>query len=140
MLEFVLGNVLMVFSALVWAVVYTLKGKGFVDKLGVYGSSLTPLVGFGVGSVSFFVLATVFEDLSVLFGLPFRSWVYLILLGAVTTGIGHWLFFKGLKIMEKGEVPTGVTPFYIKPVIAPVLSWLILQEKLVLQPLFILVH
>ncbi len=135
---FVLGNLLMVFSALLWAVVYTLKGKGYVDKLGIYGSSLTPLIGFGIGSLSFLAIATVFEDLYILFGLPFRAWIYLILLGAVTTGIGHWVFFRGLKIMKKGEVPTGVTPFYIKPGIATFLSWIILQEKLVLQPVFII--
>ncbi len=136
--EFVFGNFLMIFSALIWAVVYTLKGKGYVDELGIYGSSLTPLVGFGIGSFSFLALATVFEDLSILLGLSLRAWIYLILLGAVTTGIGHWVFFKGLKIMKKEEVPTGVTPFYIKPIIATVLSWIILQEKLVLQPIFII--
>lgn len=54
-----------------------------------------------------------------------KIWFGLFYLGIVTTGIGYVLFFKGLNKMEASK---GINVFYLKPIIATILSFFILHE------------
>lgn len=135
---FWIGNLIMLMSAVIQALVYTLQGKKYIDRIGSHGPLLVLLVGFTIGSLIFLTGAIISGNIQILFHLSTRTWVYLIILGVITSAIGHWLFLKGLKVMEKSEVPRGVTPFYIKPMIAPVLSWVLLGEKLITEPEFLI--
>jgi drug/metabolite transporter (DMT)-like permease len=53
------------------------------------------------------------------------TWGILIYLGIFTGGLGYVLFFKGLQLMEASK---GITIFYLKPIIATFLSFLLLHE------------
>lgn len=123
--DFLFGNFLMLLSAVVWAAVYTLKGEEYVH---LFGPLRTALFGFSIGVIPLFLAIPFFkENLAVLWHLSVVTWVYLVFLGVIATGIGHWLFFEGLKEMEAARV---TTPFYLKPVIAPFLAWLLLGEQI----------
>lgn len=53
------------------------------------------------------------------------TWALLIYLGVFTGGLGYVLFFQGLQLMEASK---GITIFYLKPLIATSLSFILLQE------------
>jgi drug/metabolite transporter (DMT)-like permease len=129
--NFLFGNILMLLAAIIWAWVYTLKGKEYVHK---FGPVRTPILSFGTGIIPLF-LAILFskEDLTVLLHLSIETWIYLAFLGGAATGIGHWLFFEGLL---KGEAEKVTTPFYLKPVIAPVLAYIFLGEQILADWVF----
>lgn len=129
--NFIFGNILMLSAAIIWAGVYTLRGKEYVHK---FGPVRTSILSFGMGIIPLF-LAILFskEDLTILLHLSIETWIYLVFLGGVSTGIGHWLFFEGLL---KGETEKVTTPFYLKPVIAPFLAWIFLGEQILADWVF----
>ena len=112
------GSILMVISAIVFGG-YTVFNKHYTLK---YGAILTTGIVFIFGSLSFlpfvnsFTIPNSFISIATLFYLTFG-----------TTLIGYILYFYGLK---RVPISVGSSMFYLKPVIASILSVFILKEQL----------
>jgi len=87
--------------------------------------------GFSIG-----LGALMFSPLLLVLGSPFIpelspwSWVLLLYLGFLATGVGYLLFFTGL---DRVQTARGSSLFYLKPVFAFVLAVLILGEPVMLM-------
>ncbi|MCP4760818.1 MAG: DMT family transporter [archaeon] len=64
-------------------------------------------------------------DFEVITSYTIDIWLGLLYLGIVTAGLGYVLFFKGISMMEASK---GINIFYLKPILATILSFFILLE------------
>jgi drug/metabolite transporter (DMT)-like permease len=126
--SYLLGNILMLLAGIGWAS-YTIYGRKYVAK---YGAIPTILFSLSYGLIFLFPIALVGEDISVLWNLSLETWAYITFLGVIVVGLGFVLYFKGLEGIEASR---GITPFYLKPVLASIIAWLWLGESI--GPIFV---
>ncbi|MBD3226609.1 MAG: EamA family transporter [Candidatus Lokiarchaeota archaeon] len=131
--ENLLGNILIVIAAMIWAF-YSVLGKYIfrksediknVDVKYTIISNLlscvpifiilllTPVIPIFESEINSFLLYT------------WDQWLIILILGIIATGLGLYIFFKGIK---KIEVSKGISLALFKPVIATIFSFFILRE------------
>ena len=123
---YVTGNLLLLLAAAIWAF-YSVTGKMLFLRL----------PGVKNVEIKFTMLASLLACLPILIAIPFTSeintffiydinaWIYILLMGIITTGFGLYLFFIGIK---KIEVSRGISMALLKPVISTFFAFLILGE------------
>lgn len=123
---YLIGNLLLLLAAAIWAF-YSVTGKMIFLRLPEVKNV----------EIKFTMLASLLACLPILIAIPFTSeintffiydfnaWVYILLMGIITTGFGLYLFFVGIK---KIEVSRGISMALLKPLISTVFAFLILGE------------
>ncbi len=102
---------------------YTVLNKKFVSE---YSSLIINSFSFLLGSLLLFLLSLIFH-FPIEFEPSIKNFSFLLYLGIFVTGIAYWLYFEGLK---KVSTVTGSMFFFIKPLIASFLAYLIFHEHL----------
>jgi drug/metabolite transporter (DMT)-like permease len=132
--ENILGNILVLIGMFMWCI-HVIIGKVLLSqapKTDKDGNPTPPLTSMIYNSVTFlwgvlmmipFLFFT--GDWENLFSHSPLTWIGLIYLGAVTGGLGYVAFFRGLQMMDASK---GITMFYLKPVIATILAFFLLNE------------
>lgn len=110
---------LLMFAAAFWFAFYIAASKKYVKR---YGSFFTTGLAFIIGSLAYipFIKNWHIEN----FGEKFIPLAYLVLIG---TGVAYLCYFYGLKHVS---LTAGTSVFYAKPVIASLLSVIVLGESL----------
>lgn len=122
------GMALALLAALSFSL-YTVVGK---TRVGKYGSLAMNSFSFLSGvTVMFFIL--LFSGLPIVSGIDGSNILHLIYLGVFVTGIGYLCYFAAMKYTS---AVTASTVFFIKPALASVLSFLLLDERMSLLSIF----
>ncbi len=140
-----IGNLLVFLGTILW-VVNLIIGKIVMKKSRVFAQESaskvqtedstipTPhiissldynVVTFMVASLLMMPFLFTTNQFSVLLAQTLETWMVLLYLGIVTTGIAYLLFFKGLETMDASK---GSNLFYLKPIFSTTLAFLFLQE------------
>lgn len=119
-------GILLVLAASVTFGLYTALGKKRIDKIGgVAQNSLSFLLGSFVQLV-----ILVASGLPITSGITLSTVPVLLYLGIFVTGIGYFCYNKAIEL--SGPSTASIT-FFIKPVFAPILALLVLQEPLTIN-------
>ncbi|MGE4352632.1 MAG: DMT family transporter [Oscillospiraceae bacterium] len=114
---------------------YTAAGKRRIAKIGgMAQNSLSFLFGCAI-----LLVVMLIADIPVLQGVQWQSAPILLYLGIFVTGFGYYFY---LKAIELAGPSTASIAFFLKPVIAPILAFIVLKEpitvNLVVGVIFIL--
>lgn len=135
-----LGTSLAIISTLVFAL-YGVSGK---KESGKFGGVVTTCFGFLLGSAEMMILAglthipavsdmlvgaglSVFADVPFLSGFSLATLPQIIYVSVGVTGIGFTCYFMA---MEKTSANTTSLVFFFKPILAPILAFLVLGEEI----------
>ncbi len=119
-----LGIIFGIFSGIVFAI-YTVLSKMYVREIGTFKLNSYAFIS---GALILFAVGFIF-DLEMGFAVTGSNLLSLAYLGIVITGIGYFMYFEGLKDITTAK---GAMFFYLKPVIAGILAFFILDETLTL--------
>jgi len=128
--DYIVGNLLVLAGAAIWSI-FSVIGKWIAND--AHGEISNVELKFNflamvlAGVTNFLILLWIPNERITLFGYPAVSWIYLLILGVVTTGIGTWLFFLGIKQIP---VSQGIALANFKPVFVAGFAFLILHEAL----------
>ncbi len=124
--ENLIGNLLVLLGSIMWALYSVLGKKIQLNEEGITNSSL-----------KYTTVSSFLALLPIIFILPFSSemetflhydlgaWFWIGFLGIVSTGIGIYLLFEGLRYLETSK---GFSLAFLKPIFATFLAFLIIQE------------
>ncbi|MBD3342279.1 MAG: EamA family transporter [Candidatus Lokiarchaeota archaeon] len=124
--ENLLGNILVLIAAMTWSF-YSVLGK----KIQQNESELTnsPLkfafLSNFLATIPVFVILLFTPEFDTFFNYSLDSWFWVFFLGIVSTGLGIYLLFEGLKRLE---VSKGMSLALLKPIFATILAFLLLRE------------
>ncbi|MBN1803101.1 MAG: EamA family transporter [Candidatus Lokiarchaeota archaeon] len=125
-IENLLGNLLVLIGSITWGF-YSVLGK----KVQLKESKTTNIALKFTMISSFFAMVPVFviliftPELGRLFAHDAREWSLVLFLGVISTGLGLFLLFIGLKRLE---VSRGMSLAFLKPIFATVLAFFLLNE------------
>ncbi len=117
-----LGIIFACLASIIFAF-YTVISKKYVKK---YGNLTTNTIAFFMGSIVLAIISVIF-GMKLTFEPSLKNLLAIGYLGIFVSGIAYILFFEGLK-----KVPTAVGSmfFFLKPVIASILAYLIFRERI----------
>ena len=126
--QYFLGNLLIIIGMILWSI-YVVMGKIIFTReqhcdpanpdCNIHFNTVTLLIG-AICMLPFYLQPSQIGEIT---QSTWQTWVGLLYLGIITTGIGYLAFFKGLAMMEASK---GINAFYFKPVLATIFSFLIL--------------
>ncbi len=93
-----------------------------IDDLIIIGNIEFNSITFLCAALCYLPLLFIPQEMMTLQRLSVKAWLGIIYLGVVTAGIGYILFFKGLKMVDASK---GINIFYLKPIFATLLAYLI---------------
>jgi drug/metabolite transporter (DMT)-like permease len=116
------GIIFAILAAVVFSL-YSVLGKKRIEK---FGGLTCNCFTFLVGVVMMFVFLLIF-DKPIIAGINFSNICSVLYISIVVTGLGYLFYFLA---MEETTATTASIAFFIKPALAPALSFLILGEKI----------
>jgi drug/metabolite transporter (DMT)-like permease len=123
-----LGNILVLCGAMIWSI-FSVLGKKITSKERMTTTNVDLKFNFITmtlaGLTNLFFIFWIPEERNTFFVYPAISWVYILILGIFTTGIGTWIFFVGIQNME---VSKGISLANLKPIFVLILAFVILEE------------
>ena len=130
-LENLLGNILVLIGTALWCIDLII-GKNLLDKakeneeVGEVTSLDFNIVTFLTSSIFMIPFLFLPGQFSTLLNQTWDTWLVLLYLGILATGISYFLFFKGIGKMEASK---GINIVYLKPIFATILSFLIFNTS-----------
>ncbi|QCX33571.1 EamA family transporter [Caloramator sp. E03] len=120
----IIGIILSLFAAIAFSL-YSVIGRLKIDT---YGSTTLTCFSFLIGDILLLILLLIFK-------VPIREISsdiipHIIYLGIIVTGLGYLLYFAAIK--ETSVVISSIV-FFIKPALAPILSFILLKEEIPLN-------
>ena len=122
-----LGNLLVFIGDILWSVGIVI-GKAAMNKAEELGET-TDQENFDLAGISFLIstvlmIPVVFIEQEFHWVLTFtwQTWLGVLFLGIISTGVAYLFFYKGLSMVEASE---GINLFYIKPVIITIAGFFI---------------
>lgn len=117
------GNILALLSAVCWAV-YSVMNKNALKR---YSPLILTALAYVFGSLILFFFCFTFEDVSLIFQCSLSSWLILLYLGILASGVTFYLWNYALSIMEASRVSVFI---FLIPVLAILLGKVILNETI----------
>jgi len=117
-----LGILFAILASITFAL-YTVLTKRLVAR---HGNLITNSMSFLIGGILLALINLVIGK-SMLFEPNLRSILLIMYLGLVVTGLAYVLYFEGMKQLTASRASIY---FFLKPAIASILAYLVLQEKL----------
>jgi len=117
------GNILALLSAVCWAV-YSVMSKSALKR---YSPLILTALAYVFGSLILFFFCFTFEDVSLIFQWSLSSWLILLYLGILASGVTFYLWNYALSIMEASRVSVFI---FLIPVLAILLGKVILNETI----------
>ncbi len=117
------GNILALLSAVCWAV-YSVMNKSALKR---YSPLTLTALAYVFGSLILFFFCFAFEDVSLIFQWSLSSWLILLYLGILASGVTFYLWNYALSIMEASRVSVFI---FLIPVLAILLGKVILNETI----------
>lgn len=130
-LENLLGNILVFIGTALWCIDLII-GKTLLEKakeneeIGEVTSLDFNIVTFLASSIFMIPFLFLPGEFSTLLNQSWDTWLILLYLGILATGISYFLFFKGISKMEASK---GINIVYLKPIFATILSFIIFSTS-----------
>jgi drug/metabolite transporter (DMT)-like permease len=124
----VLGVIFGVSSGMVFGA-YTVLSKIYVNEIGTFKLNSYAFIS---GALILLLVSSIL-GIDMKFNLTQGNLLSLAYLGIIITGIGYFIYFEGLKNIATSK---GAMFFYLKPVIAGILAFFILDETLTIGQIF----
>ena len=130
-LENLLGNILVFIGTALWCIDLII-GKTLLEKvkeneeIGEVTSLDFNIVTFLASSIFMTPFLFLPGEFSTLLNQTWDTWLILLYLGILATGISYFLFFKGISKMEASK---GINIVYLKPIFATILSFIIFSTR-----------
>jgi drug/metabolite transporter (DMT)-like permease len=130
-----LGNILVFLGMSLWCIHVIVGNLLLRKKIGpkLDGNAVLPVTNADYNGVTFLMSSVMMvpllflpNQISAIAGFTLSTWLGLMYLGFIAGGIGYICFFKGLSLMEASR---GINAFYFKPIIATLLSIVLLGES-----------
>ncbi|WP_026486002.1 DMT family transporter [Caldanaerobius polysaccharolyticus] len=118
------GIAMLILSAITYGI-YTSMGKKFSQKT---DSMIMNSLSFIIGSL--LLLPVLLIKHYPIFYMPHKALLPMAYLTFFVTGIAYYTYFVGLTYMNAGA---GSMVFFVKPILASLLAWLFLSEKISIQ-------
>ncbi|NVM04940.1 MAG: DMT family transporter [Candidatus Helarchaeota archaeon] len=132
-----LGSILALIASFFWSL-YAVLGKKIQNKCeenketSNYDLKFTAL-SFIVTSIAMLFLLIFTPDFEAIFHYDLNTWILVLILGVVSSGVSYYLFFMGVRYIE---VSKGISLALLKPIIAIFFAFVILGEDITLILLF----
>lgn len=125
------AGIAVLLSAVTWAL-YTALGKRHAQR---YGEAAVSFLSMSIGSLLFLFTLMLRNEIKDFGHLHLATWLIMAYVGIFTVGIGYLFYFGGLK---RVPAASGASMFFLKPSIAVLLAWLLLNEPATrfIAPLF----
>lgn len=129
--EYMIGNILVFIGTALWCVDLIIgktlleKTKENEDNFKVTSLDFN-IVTFLASSLFMIPLLTLPGEFTILINQNLRTWLILLYLGILATGVSYLLFFKGISKMEASK---GINLVYLKPIFATTLSFVIFKTN-----------
>ncbi|MGV9142248.1 MAG: DMT family transporter [Promethearchaeota archaeon] len=124
--EYFLGNLLVLIGSIIWSL-YSVLGKKIQMKeqnTTNIAIKFTMLSSF-FASLPIFIILIFTPEFNTFFVYNMESWFWIIFLGIVSTGLGIYLLYEGIKRIELSK---GISLAFLKPIFALILAFFILNE------------
>ncbi|MFW5895511.1 MAG: DMT family transporter [archaeon] len=124
--EYLLGNILVLLGSIIWALYSVLGKKIQINEEETHNIALKySMVSSLLASIPVFIILifTPEFDTFLIYGLEDYFWI--IFLGVVSTGIGVYLLFEGIRYIE---VSKAFSLAFLKPIFATIMAFILLQE------------
>ncbi len=129
--EYLMGNILVFIGTALWCVDLII-GKNLLEKtkeneeIFKVTSLDFNIITFLTSSIFMIPLLTLPGEFTILINQNLRTWLILLYLGILATGVSYLLFFKGISKMEASK---GINLVYLKPIFATLLSYIIFKTN-----------
>ncbi len=91
-----LGDLLVLSSAVCWAI-YTVLGKSMFSR---YNSVAVTIISITVGTAFLLVFASITEDFSIVAQISIKTWVIILYLALVCSGLAYLFWYEALKHLD----------------------------------------
>lgn len=124
--ENLIGNLLVLTGSIIWGLYSVLGKKIQLKEQETTNHDLKfTLVSLFFASLPIFLILVFTPEFNTFLIYDFNSWYLILFLGIISTGLGIYLFFIGLKHIE---VSKGISLAFLKPIFATVLAFFLLIE------------
>jgi drug/metabolite transporter (DMT)-like permease len=124
--EYLFGNVLVLLGSILWGL-YSVLGKRI--QINEKNTTNIPLKFSFISSLlaclPIFVILIFTSEFQNFGNYDIQSWAWIFFLGIISTGLGIFLLFEGIKRLE---VSKGMSLAFLKPIFATILAFFILKE------------
>ena len=130
-MENLLGNILVLVGTALWCIDLII-GKTWLEKtkenednfkVTSLDFNIVTFLASSILMVPFLILP---GEFSTLINQTWNTWLILLYLGILATGVSYFLFFKGISKMEASK---GINIVYLKPIFATALSFIIFNTS-----------
>lgn len=124
--EYFIGNLLVLLGSIIWSL-YSVLGKKIQMKeedTSNIAIKFTMLSSFFAAFPVFLILIFT-PEFNTFFQYDFNSWFWIIFLGIISTGLGIYLLYEGIRWVELSK---GISLAFLKPIFATILAFLIVNE------------
>ncbi len=125
-----LGNLLVFIGDVLWSIGIVI-GKACMNKAETMDKP-TDMINFDLAGISFLISTVLmvpvvfFErEFQLILTFSWQTWLGVLFLGIISTGVAYLFFYKGLSMVEASE---GINLFYIKPVITTIANIIIFHH------------
>ncbi|SKB00105.1 Uncharacterized membrane protein [Caloramator quimbayensis] len=118
----IIGITLAVLAAISFSL-YSIVGRLRMD---VYGNTVLTCFSFLIGDAFLLIILLIFK-VPIFNGITIKILPHIIYLGVIVTGLGYLFYFTAIK---ETSVVTSSIVFFIKPALAPILSLILIGEKI----------
>lgn len=124
--EYLLGDFLLLSAAALWSIHSVTGKKIFRSEQGFTNIELKyNMITMFMACIPVFILLVNLPEFSTFLHYSSVAWFYIFFMGFISTGLGLFLFFIGLR---KIEVSKGISLALLKPIIVAILAFFILNE------------
>ena len=120
------GNVLVLLGSIIWSLYSVLGKKIQINEKDISNIALKfCMVSSFLACLPVFFILIFSPEFETFMSYNFESWFWISFLGIVSTGLGTYLLFEGIKHIE---VSKGMSLAFCKPIFATILAFFLLRE------------
>ena len=132
--ENLFGNFLVLMGAIIWGFYSVLGKKIQMNEPELSNSALKfSMLSMFLACIPIFAILIFMPEFDYFLNYDLESWFWIMFLGIISTGLGIFLLFEGIKHIETSK---GMSLAFLKPIFATILAYLILNELPTLVLLF----
>lgn len=125
-IEHLFGNVLVLIGSITWGFYSVLGKKIQLKESETFNNALKfTMISSFFAMIPVFIILMLTPELGTLFAHDARDWFLILFLSVISTGLGLFLLFVGLK---RVEVSKGMSLAFLKPIFATILAFFLLNE------------
>ncbi|MHA1150479.1 MAG: DMT family transporter [Promethearchaeota archaeon] len=125
--EYLFGNVLVLLGSIIWGLYSVLGKKIQLNHEDIENHAIKfSMLSFFLACIPIFCILIFTPEYKTFMDYPLESWFWILFMGVISTGIGIYLLFYGIRYIE---VSRGISLAFLKPIFATILAYFLLNEE-----------